>query len=152
MLAPHPGGGALFDHGFPTAGCAHDGHVGIFVFALVEEVQNHRGIVMLVGAHQDAGFITNLKGRKHIGAGGGIGKHIPFSQLVQLGIQLCQRQGRQESPLLHIGAVFEGDLFGGHHLNNLADPVFQILFGKCLDGDKDIEIVKLLPIVEPRWR
>ena len=148
MLAAHPGGEALERMGFATAGGSQDGQVGIFVFFLVKEVEDDQGVVVLVGAQQNARLVADLEGCKHIGAGGGIGEDISLSQPIEFRVQLCQRQGGKEGLFLHVGAIFEGDLLSGHHFYHFGHPVFQVLSGEGFDGDQNIEIKKFLPVVK----
>ena len=149
MLAAHPGSHTLLNDRLAAAGGPHNSHMGVFVFPLVEQVQDHQGVVMLVGPHEGAAVVADLEGGEHIGAGGGVGEDVPPAQPVQLGGELCQRQGGEKRLLLEIGAVFQGDLLGCHHLHHLAHPVLQVLPGEGFDGDQDIEVVELLPVIQP---
>ena len=78
-----------------TAG-SQKNHIGVFIYAAIEDINYDQAVVMLVDSEQDAVLIAHLKRGERITTGSRRGKHISLARLKELFIQATNRLAPDE--------------------------------------------------------
>ena len=81
--------------GFAGTAGSQKNHIGVFIYAAIEDINYDQAVVMLVDSEQDAVLITHLKRGERITTGSRRGKHISLARLKELFIQATKREDRQ---------------------------------------------------------
>ena len=91
-FSPHPQCHQLQGEGFACAAGPHDCNVGVLIGCGIENIHDHKGIVIFVDAEQNAIVIAQLISGKGIAACSPACQHIALGALIQMLFQICQRQ------------------------------------------------------------
>ena len=81
--------------GFAGTAGSQKNHIGVFIYAAIEDINYDQAVVMLVDSEQDAVLIAHLKRGERITTGSRRGKHISLARLKELFIQATNREDRQ---------------------------------------------------------
>lgn len=82
--------------GFAGTAGSQKNHIGVFIYAAIEDINYDQAVVMLVDSEQDAVLITHLKRGEGIATGRRGCQHIALAGLEQLLIQLTERKDREK--------------------------------------------------------
>ncbi len=95
-FTPHAQSDQLERKGLAGTAGSQKNHIGVFIYAAVEDINYDQAVVMLVDSEQDAILITHLKRGEGIATGRRGCQHIALASLEQLLIQLTERKDREK--------------------------------------------------------
>ena len=143
-FAPHTERHQQDQKGLARAAGAAYGNVGVLIDLGIEDVDDDRGVVVLVQAEQDAIFVTQLIGRERIAACYAGGQCIAFGAFIEVLFHADQRQRGEKRLLLMKGAAAHVHIAGHEQLFHLIDLPFQFIHCGSCHRDQQVQVIEVL--------
>ena len=78
--------------GFAGTAGSQKNHIGVFIYAAIEDINYDQAVVVLIDTKQNAIFITHLKRGEGVATSSRRGKHISLARFKELFIQATKRE------------------------------------------------------------
>ena len=131
---------------FACAGRADNCQIRIFVDPGIENIHDHKAVIVLVDTQKHTILVRHFIGCEWIAAGSCGGQDVPLASFKEFSVEIAERHARAHGVFLTESAYPEIHILRDHEPFYLCHTPFQILQRICCDGHKDIHVVEVLVV------